>query len=294
MLFRRILDPPTDQRSWVAWLLAAGVTLLLLLSIGLSARGVRYGQLVVDAGARPQPTRPEQLVFETLPAPSVSTASPAPSPAARPTRQPATSRPVRPPATPPSRARTVPDSGSSAGAAERPTPSIPTATPLPTPRFSLPASPTPTRGTDATPCTAPCLAAARVGVDVPNRTLTRAERDSMLQALSASIPAAAAAAGSGDDMARSPIVPPRPGGLGRATPVGGTSIPVGLPGGGPSRAQRQHDSTVNAHVLPILERLKRRADSVLAARRRDSLEAISKQRRDSTAGDSTSSGRRWP
>jgi hypothetical protein len=63
--------------------------------------------------------------------------------------------------------------------------------------------------------------------------------------------------------------------------MGGISIPIPLPGGGPSREQRQHDSTVNAHVLPILERLRRRADSVRAARRRDSLEAIAKQR-DST------------
>jgi hypothetical protein len=73
--------------------------------------------------------------------------------------------------------------------------------------------------------------------------------------------------------------------------IGGISIP--LPGGGPSPAQRKRDSTINAHTLPILDRLKQRADSMKAARRRDSLEAIKrrdsleaiqKQRRDSTSG----------
>jgi hypothetical protein len=136
---------------------------------------------------------------------------------------------------------------------------------------------------------------------VPGRKLTPAERDSILQALMSSIPAAAAAAGGGSENTNgtggTAIPAPRPGGLPPLSPPGGVSIPVGLPGGGPSRAQRKRDSTVNAHVLPILERLRKRADSVQAARRRDSLEAIAKQRRDSIAArargrsDSTSTTR---
>lgn len=70
--------------------------------------------------------------------------------------------------------------------------------------------------------------------------------------------------------------------------IGGFSIP--LPGGGPSRAQRKRDSTVNAHVLPILQRLRQRADSALAARRRDSLAALARQRRDSAAAAAARKG----
>jgi hypothetical protein len=47
----------------------------------------------------------------------------------------------------------------------------------------------------------------------------------------------------------------------------GASIPIGLPGGGPTRAQRKRDSILNAEVEARLERVKARADSIEAARR---------------------------
>jgi len=128
-------------------------------------------------------------------------------------------------------------------------------------------------------------------------TLTAAERDSVLQAISASVPYLAkrardSAGRAGDCPGCAGIpAPPSPSHMPVPVKIGGISIP--LPGGGPSPAQRKRDSTINAHTLPILDRLKQRADSMKAARRRDSLEAIKrrdsleaiqKQRRDSTSG----------
>jgi hypothetical protein len=54
----------------------------------------------------------------------------------------------------------------------------------------------------------------------------------------------------------------------------GASIPVGLPFGGPSRKQRERDRVINAQTMAVLARIYKRADSVAAARRRDSLAAL--------------------
>ena len=61
------------------------------------------------------------------------------------------------------------------------------------------------------------------------------------------------------------------------TPRGGVSIDAPLPFGGPSRAERKRDSTINAQTKAILVRVRQRLDSIAAARRR--------QRADSLGGD---------
>lgn len=52
------------------------------------------------------------------------------------------------------------------------------------------------------------------------------------------------------------------------TPQGGVSIDAPIPFGGPSRAQRKRDSTINAQTKAVLVRVRQRLDSIAAARRR--------------------------
>lgn len=87
--------------------------------------------------------------------------------------------------------------------------------------------------------------------------LTQAERDVQLRAEAREI---IAARGAGLPERRAILA------------KGGMGIPLGV-GGGPSREQRRRDSTVNAQTMQMLARVRRRADSVVAARkaRRDSL-----------------------
>lgn len=49
--------------------------------------------------------------------------------------------------------------------------------------------------------------------------------------------------------------------------LGGVSMDAPIPFGGPSRAQRKRDSTINAQTKAVLERVRQRLDSVAAARR---------------------------
>lgn len=294
MLFRRTIDPSTTSDLWVARVLAVGLTLVLFLSIGWSAGRVRSGDFLLPIMPRYEPVRPERIVFQTLPSPMPQARHATPPAAARsaPPRRSTQAPPAQPAATLPSRSRTVPDSGGSATAHQPP---ASTATGLAAPdarlappvtRFTPPLqSAAPSATSTAPPCTAPCVAGTRAGVTASQRALTAAERDSMLRAIAASIPLLAkrirdSAARAGDCPGCAGIpAPPSPSGMPVPVTIGGISIP--LPGGGPSRAQRKRDSTINAHTVPILERLKQRADSVRAARRRDSLEATAKRRRDS-------------
>lgn len=273
MHFRRTLHPPGAERSWAAWLIAAGLTTLLFLSVGLPTATVRPARTWWSSAQLREPVRPEHLTFQTLPPPSPSahaapvepprSSAPAETTRPIPTAPPLTTHQARTRAVPPSRARYAPDSARAPSVQARP--AAPNTLPRPTsplapPVASTPASPS--TGIGAASTCAVCVAGVRAGVAAPQHVLTQAERDSMLQAMDASIPAEA-----GDV-----------GGSHATGGMGGISIPIGLPGGGPSRAQRKRDSTIDAHVQVILGRLKVRADSALAARLRDSLEALAKRR----------------
>ena len=87
--------------------------------------------------------------------------------------------------------------------------------------------------------------------------MSREERDSIARAV---ITAAAAAGGSESHPAST--LPPG---------TVGVSLPVGLPGGGPTRAQRERARVLDADVSSRLARIRARADSIAAARRRDSV-----------------------
>jgi hypothetical protein len=62
----------------------------------------------------------------------------------------------------------------------------------------------------------------------------------------------------------------------------GASIPVGLPGGGPSAKQRERDRIIGAQLAELRAQRQKRIDSVVAARRRaDSVaRATNSSRRD--------------
>lgn len=90
--------------------------------------------------------------------------------------------------------------------------------------------------------------------------MSKAERDSIARAV---ITAAAAAGGSESHPASS--LPPG---------AVGVSLPVGLPGGGPTRAQRERARALDADVSSRLARIRARTDSIVAARRHDSVARV--------------------
>ncbi|HEX3160636.1 MAG TPA: hypothetical protein VHQ45_19105 [Gemmatimonadaceae bacterium] len=220
-----------------------------------------------DAGDEDRSTAaPEQLLFVTPaeappePAPPLPSAAEPTVPSARPTpRAPAAPVPAAPRGAPPR------DTAAGGGA--------PRATPGAAPRrLPLPAVPSAGGAIEqsrAPVCWPPCLE-DRVGPGRDGGTLTRAQRDSVLEAMAAGVVRDAGSAGStgprlgGAQPSSSPAAPPSVG--------GGVSIPVGLPGGGPSAASRRRDSTLNADVQRRMARIRARADSVAEQRRRDSVE----------------------
>ena len=95
------------------------------------------------------------------------------------------------------------------------------------------------------------LAATLTGGQLKHVPLTQADRDvqSRAEAL-----AAIAARGAGVPVTRAMS--------------GGGRIDTPLPFGGPSRKQRERDSTINAQTKEILSRVQRRLDSAVATRQR--------------------------
>lgn len=144
-----------------------------------------------------------------------------------------------------------------------------------------PAVPTPRAVFTPTPCPAPCLekggaprAAGGAGVLANGKTLpslTREQRDSVLRGIAADVARA-------PRVSSSPVGPREPSPMGQPPMQTGVSIPIGLPGGGPTRAQRKRDSTLNAEVSARLERVKARADSIETARRDSIARATRTQR----------------
>ena len=257
--------PPT---SWRVRALASALTLLMLVVVGLSI-GVRLptGEPPVER-ANEEPVPAEELVFVPVPASPTAPAA-APSPAT------AIETIVRQRALP--RAGGAAPGDTSSAALPAPT----TLFPPPVTRDSArrvtgtaPAVPTPRAVFTPTPCPAPCLerggaprTAGGAGVLANGKTLpplSRAERDSILRGI------ASAATRARRDGSSGPVGPVEPSPMGQPPMQTGASIPIGLPGGGPTRAQRKRDSTLNADVAARLARVKARADSIEAARR-DSL-----------------------
>jgi hypothetical protein len=116
-------------------------------------------------------------------------------------------------------------------------------------------------GASAEPAYAGGATSSRATVRMPTTTV---DRDAQLRAQE------------GEDMAAHAAGDPMP-----TTPRGGISIDAPLPFGGPSRAERKRDSTINAQTKAVLVRVRQRLDSIAAARRRqhaDSAGAVDKPR----------------
>lgn len=123
-------------------------------------------------------------------------------------------------------------------------------------------SPTEVRPLCLPPCgaTGPAVVAGvggRAGASVLFPPMSRQERDSISRAV---ILAAAAAGGASGHAATH--LPPG---------VAAVSIPVGLPGGGPTRAQRERARVLDADVSGRLARIRARADSLAELAHRDSV-----------------------
>ncbi len=128
-------------------------------------------------------------------------------------------------------------------------------------------------GAPVTECVGPCRGGTAGGVTTRAAPLTGAERDSALRVLEQSIPELARELGRRDAERAAPPPPADPGAIPQ---LKGASIPVGLPGGGPSKAQRDHDRRVHTENQAALARIQARQDSVARA---DSLERARRQQR---------------
>ena len=249
--------------SWRTWALSSVLTLVMLVIVGLSI-GVRPpASAPADEGASERPVSTEEVVYVPVPAsPSAPTAAPSPTSAI--------DALVRRPVAPRAGGATSDD----VGALPSPTtlfPSPPSADSARRPTGTAPAVPTPRAVFTPAPCPAPCLekggaprTAGGAGVLANGQTLpplTREQRDSVLRGIAAAVARAPKQASS------SPVGPREPSPMGQPPIMTGASIPIGLPGGGPTRAQRKRDSILNAEVEARLERVKARADSIEAARR---------------------------
>ncbi|HEY0972750.1 MAG TPA: hypothetical protein VGE02_17400 [Gemmatimonadales bacterium] len=277
---RRAGRPPESPRTWGSTAVGLAATALLVLFLAL---GFQPGSAWLPDGRTLDDSRsvPESITFvdvppATLPPP----AEPLPtSPTTPASRQPAgTIAPFSPNTATPtvprqgqrvSPAPTLPvDSAGRAGAGRLP--------PRP-PEARLPDGltfPPPARaGAPAPDCVGPCLGGVAGGVSTRAAPLTVAERDSALRAMERSIPALARELERRDG-ALAPASPPAdPGAIPQ---LKGASIPLGLPGGGPSKAQREHDRRVHAGNSAALARIRARQDSIARA---DSLERARRGRR---------------
>jgi len=260
-----LAPPPT---SWTSSAAASVLTLLMLLVIGTSVgvRTIQQQQRAVARAAEEARLDPERVTY--VPAPT-ATAVPASPGAVAPRAEPAAGpRPGAPSAggvlssVPP--AVRAPDSTAATRARGTAAPTVPTPRAVFTPE----------------PCPAPCLdrggrprtyggpGVLSNGVEAP--ALTAAQRDSVRREIAARV--ARAPRERGD----APVGPREPTPMNAPPIQSGVSIPVGLPGGGPTKAQRKRDSTINADVAARLARVKARADSIEKARR-DSIERAKQQ-----------------
>lgn len=235
------LADASRRDSLASGLVGAGLTLAFLLAVGISA-----GSSFDSIGAAPQSELhdEERLVFwtpaELLAAEPEAPSDPrdAPATSGTPRAQPAPRPGVTAPAL-----RSPGDSASSGGG--QPAPDAPTAGLL---RPALPGGrlPSPSelggaaasRGSKAgAPCIGPCLESAAAGYAINSEIARRAAANAALGQKVV-------------ERAGPPVDPP--------------GFQVGLPGGGPTKAERQRDSTLHAEYRSQLHLFMQRFDSLQA------------------------------
>ena len=274
-------SPPA---GWGALVAALAVTTLLIVLLGLGLLPGR-GWILDDVATATAPAR-EQLTYvdvEPAPLPAVEPVRPNAATAGGATAAPpraAVPRAAVPPAPAPATQQLVPPLGvpsgadtvvASPGRARTPDPRLaaPFGVPAPVgagaPRVAPPA---PT-------CTeVPCPGALTSGLSSAPAPLDSAGRAGRLNHLGASIPALAAERGrrlAKEAAENSPHEPGAPVEKTRPQAAGGVSMGVGLPGGGPTAAQRARDRRLHAENQRIMARIRARLDPAVA----DSLRADS-------------------
>lgn len=125
---------------------------------------------------------------------------------------------------------------------------------------AFPVTPRVERAPTAT-CAAPCSGALSSGARLPAPPLDSAARAQRLREIGESVPALAARRPRGD-VVGAPGGPP--GDRTRPQAAGGVSIPIGLPGGGPSAAERRRNRELDAQITGSLARVRARLDSLHA------------------------------
>jgi hypothetical protein len=274
---------PLREPTWGATAAAAAITAAFVLLIGTGVGDMRAFAGFRDAAPAAAPAAERVTWVDATPRPL---AEPEPTTAAvAGTAQPAVRPDVRapavpgavprrgaPPLLPPARS---PDTTTAGGAAPTTTPSV-----LPrVPRAALPGTstlPSPTRSSvrilPPTTCVGPCVGGATGGLRTGPPPLDSAGRAERLREIERSVP----------EMARrlprgaTPPAPEAPRDRTRPQPMGGVSIPLGLPGGGPSAAERRRTRELDADVSAGLARVRARVDSTA---RLDSLRRVDSLRR---------------
>ncbi|HET7457407.1 MAG TPA: hypothetical protein VFJ74_07115 [Gemmatimonadaceae bacterium] len=256
---RGLRDGPPREDARRAWALASALTLLCFAVLGsavVSVRDLVEPERPVAEQAR---ATPERIVFVPVP-PSAEQPVVAPSPS------PSTATSERPRAVAAPRTSTVDSAGPATApiapsAAPRRDSTAVTAAPAPSSITTLEAP-------RAVFPTAACDLACRMRRDAAaagggGGTLTAAERDSLRRV-------AARRAREAQRLPAESPVGPTPPSTGAPVQQQGASVQVGLPGGGPTAAQRKRARELDAEVSARLARIKARADSL--ARVRDSTE----------------------
>ena len=152
----------------------------------------------------------------------------------------------------------------------------------PAPWLTFPAPTTaPARGAAGTTCQAPCADALTAGARTGPEGLDSAGRAARLRELGASVPELARERG-GRLAGNASAGPTDPGG---PPAMGGISLGVGLPGGGPTKAQRERDRKLDAENMAMMARVRARVDPAVAdSLRADSIRADSIARARRAAG----------
>lgn len=254
----RILADPVSRTDRVASTAAAsGVTIATVLLIFTSAP--RFTTVPADAATRPTATEAHRLTYVSpAAAPPVTRVRPPVRADARASRRPRVVSPMRTDVAPPLQ-HVAADSSASAPPASSQAHSAVSEFERRWTAHGV--SPLLVPGSSREPAYAGGATSSGATVHVPTAGI---DRDAQLRAQAQEAMAARAA---GDPMS--------------PTPQGGIRIDAPIPFGGPSRAQRKRDSTINAQTKAVLVRVRQRLDSIAAARRRqhaDSAGAVEQPR----------------
>ncbi len=226
--------------------LAWGVLLGTTFEFDRGTLGPRPADRQLAETSRVTYLRPPEAVVP-LPPPPVDRPSPLAPSIETPVRSALPRSPAPPRGVPPAAVRDTSGGTSAAGNASR----VPSLRGLPLRPATVPSGGVGTAGAPgAAACVGPC-AAPTVGTLERPAALPAAAQDSIRRAM-------------GGDVARRAGPPVRPAG----------SIAVGLPGGGPSRAQRARDRSLHAAITAELDAFRQRRDSIRA----DSIRADSLRR----------------